>query len=104
MKRLIPSPKRVVQPAHATLFRESAAAFRGVAALGAARVGTRAPFGAMTLLLATIVAGLIAFVVCGEYARKETVNGYLEPDHGVIRVFPPRAGVIESVRVSDGDS
>jgi len=104
MKRLIPSPKRVVQPAHATLFSESAAAFRGVAALGAARVGTRAPFGAMTLLLATIVAALIAFVVCGEYARKETVNGYLEPDHGVIRVFPPRAGVIESMRVSDGDS
>ncbi len=58
----------------------------------------------MTLLVTAIVATSIAFVVQGQYARKEAVEGFLEPDHGVIRVFPPRAGVISDVRVSDGDS
>ncbi len=58
----------------------------------------------MALLIVAIVAAAIAFVVCGQYARKEAVEGFLEPDHGVIRVFPPRTGVISDVRVSDGDS
>ena len=105
MKRLIPSLRsNPVQAAPAALFRDSAVAFRGATVFGTTRIGNDATIGATTLLIAAIVAAAIAFVVYGEYARKETVNGYLEPDRGVLRVFPPRAGVIERMRVSDGDS
>lgn len=103
MKRLIPSLRSNVEQ-NAALFRESAVAFRGAPAFGVTRLGTGATIGATTALIATIVAAAIAFVVFGQYARKETVSGYLEPDRGVIRVFPPRAGVIERIHVSGGDS
>ena len=86
------------------MFRDSAVAYRGVVSFGTARIDNGETIGATTLLIALIVAAVIAFVVYGEYARKETVNGYLEPDRGVIRVFPPRAGVIDAMRVSNGDS
>lgn len=105
MKRLIPSLRsNPVEPRSVALFRESAVAFRGAAAFGATRLGAGATIGATTALIATIVAAAIAFVVFGQYARKETVSGYLEPDRGVIRVFPPRVGVIERIHVSGGDS
>lgn len=86
------------------LFRESALLFHGTAALGAPRIAGDLPVGAMTLLLVAVVVALGSFVVCGQYARKESVEGFLEPDHGVIRVFPPRAGVISAVQAADGAS
>ena len=61
--------------------------------------------------LAVVIAGLIAAVVAigvflgtQTYARKATATGYLAPLHGVVRIMPPRAGVIVSVAVSDGDT
>jgi membrane fusion protein len=105
MKRVIRAPVESKPPAtQVALFRDSAVAFRGAAALGSPRIGSPLSVGTLTLLIAAIATALIVFVVCGQYARKETVEGFLEPDRGVIRVFPPRAGVISDVRVSDGDS
>ena len=59
--------------------------------------------GALTALLAAVVCAAIAFGVVGQYARKESVQGFLEPDGGAIRVFAPRAGTIDAVRVAVGD-
>jgi membrane fusion protein len=47
---------------------------------------------------------LIVFVVRGEYARKESVAGFLEPVRGVIRIYPQRAGVISDVLVHEGET
>jgi len=54
------------------------------------------------LTAAVVVMGL--FVGTQTYARKATATGYLAPLHGVVRVMPPRAGIIISVAVSDGDT
>jgi len=62
------------------------------------------PIGALTALLATIAFAAVAFGVLGQYARKESVQGYLEPDRGVIRVFAPHGGVVSDMRVVAGDS
>ncbi len=78
--------------------------FHRVARLGSTRIANPVPIGSMTLLLTMIVTALLGFVVQGQYARKESVEGFLEPDHGVIRVFAPRSGVISNVRVVDGQS
>jgi len=78
--------------------------FHAAAKLGSARIVNSLSIGAMTLVLTAIVAALAAFIVYGQYARKESVEGFLEPDQGVIRVFPQRGGVISDIRVAAGQS
>lgn len=53
------------------------------------------------LTAAVLIMGL--FLGTQTYARKATATGYLAPLHGVARVMPPRAGIIISVSVADGD-
>jgi membrane fusion protein len=57
---------------------------------------------ALSWLLAALVCAGIAFLAGGEYARKETVSGFLAPTSGVAKVFAPRAGLIVAVNVTEG--
>jgi membrane fusion protein len=59
--------------------------------------------GFTAALLAAVVA-IAVFLGSQSYARKATATGYLAPLHGVVRVMPPRAGIIISVAVGDGDT
>jgi membrane fusion protein len=86
------------------LFRADALAFHRIVRLGSARIASHAPIGSITLLLTVTVASLLGFLVYGQYARKESVEGFLEPDRGVIRVFSPRGGVITAIPVAAGQS
>lgn len=56
------------------------------------------------LLLGVVIATLLvlAFLLCTDYARKETVPGYLVPSAGVARIFAPRPGTIRAVHVAEG--
>ena len=56
----------------------------------------------ITVIFAWVVA-LIIWLCTGTYARKETVQGWLEPSAGVVRVYPKRTGTIKSVLVHEGD-
>jgi membrane fusion protein len=58
----------------------------------------------LTLGVVAFTTAAFCFVTFGQYARKESVSGYLEPAAGVVRVFAPRSGVISALLVSDGDS
>ncbi len=62
------------------------------------------PLPARLLFQAIVLAvALIAiFLFQADYARKETVPGYLAPSAGVVRVFAPRAGTIKAVEVAEG--
>ncbi|MFY8093994.1 MAG: HlyD family secretion protein [Niveispirillum sp.] len=53
-------------------------------------------------LAATVVAAL-AYASVAEYARKETVTGYLTPREGVARVAAPRPGIMTRLMVGHGD-
>lgn len=50
--------------------------------------------------LILIAAGL--FLTSQNYARKESVAGYLMPDAGVVRVFADQGGVLDQLLVTDG--
>jgi membrane fusion protein len=50
-----------------------------------------------------IVAGLVAFLFAGEYARKEAAVGYLTPASGTSKIFAPRPGHIRQVHVKEGE-
>jgi membrane fusion protein len=56
----------------------------------------------LTWLLTALVVAAVGFLAFGEYARKETVSGFLTPTVGIARVFPPRAGLIVQVEVREG--
>lgn len=48
-------------------------------------------------------AAVLAFVIFAQYARKETVPGYLAPAEGTARIFAPQPGTITAVHVALGD-
>jgi len=75
----------------------------GVAQLGAAIVA--APLAPKLVATGVSVVLLIAlaFLLLGSYARKVTVQGYLVPSNGLVKVFPPQRSVIVSRRVDVGD-
>src|SRR5215208_1468330 len=54
--------------------------------------------------LVALTAAAIAFLWIAEYARKETVIGYVTPTKGTSKIFAPRRGVIREVHVGEGDT
>jgi membrane fusion protein len=62
------------------------------------------PLAAFTTALVAAVIAIATFLGTQSYARKAPATGYLAPVHGVVRVMPPRAGIIVSVAVADGDT
>ena len=50
-----------------------------------------------------IVALMIALLFFGSYVRRETVNGYLKPNNGLVKVYARSPGVISDKQVMPGD-
>lgn len=58
----------------------------------------------ITIAIVAWVAAIGVWLLTSEYARKETVQGWLEPDKGVIRIFAESAsGKIKHILVQEGD-
>jgi membrane fusion protein len=85
------------------LFRPAAVAQVRRRLDGEALLAAPLPSRLIALLLATIVLAAALFAASATYARKETVTGWLVPDHGLIRASAPAAGLIAAVLVAEGD-
>jgi membrane fusion protein len=92
-------PQTVVRP----LFRPQAVQFHGLRMASGAPLRPPVSFAVMTAALIVAVGALVGFVGTQSYARKAAVAGYLAPLHGVVRVLAPRAGIITSVAVAEGE-
>jgi len=63
----------------------------------------------LTWFLTMVVAAIVIFVSLAQYARKETVVGYLTPTSGTAKIFVPQQvatqqqGFIREVNVKEGD-
>src|SRR6202158_19599 len=57
-------------------------------------------------ILSWSLARSVAFILClltiAQYARKETVIGYLTPTFGTAKIFVPQQGFIKELQVKDG--
>ena len=57
-------------------------------------------------ILSWSLAGSVAFLLCfltiAQYARKETVIGYLTPTFGTAKIFVPQQGFIKELHVKEG--
>lgn len=52
------------------------------------------------IFLVTVL--LVLFVIFGSYTKKATVYGELVPVQGVIKIYPPQSGRVESIAVQHG--
>jgi membrane fusion protein len=52
--------------------------------------------------LAGLVAFILVFISIAQYARKETVTGYLTPAFGTAKIFVPQQGFVKEVHVKEG--
>jgi membrane fusion protein len=57
-------------------------------------------------ILGWTLAGLVVIILCflsiAQYARKETVTGYLTPTFGTAKIFVPQQGFIKAIQVKEG--
>jgi membrane fusion protein len=53
-------------------------------------------------LVTASVAIIVIFLFLGQYARKETVIGFLTPTSGIAKIFPTKAGTIKEIYVKEG--
>ena len=52
--------------------------------------------------LASLVVFILCFLSIAQYARKETVTGYLTPTAGMAKIFVPQMGFIKELHVKEG--
>jgi membrane fusion protein len=86
-----------------SLFRQEAVEFQAQRQWG--EVIILQPLSSRILFWAilAVIALVVTFLTLAQYARKETVTGYLAPTAGVVRVVAPRPGTISAVHVVEGE-
>ncbi|MFK0299541.1 HlyD family secretion protein [Brevundimonas sp. NPDC090276] len=85
-----------------SLFRPEALDAKRRRLWGEVRLAQPPAFIAWTVVLSLVSASLFGALVFGRYTRKETVEGFLIPEAGVVQVRPVQAGRIGRVLVRDG--
>jgi membrane fusion protein len=85
------------------LFRQEAIDAQREKLLGEVSLARPVPLWAFTLVALAFAAGLVAFSVWGEYARRERVDGFLALDAGAARLLAPDAGVVAELLAKEGD-
>lgn len=87
-----------------TLFRKEALEGQKHRLHGAVLVLPSIKLSIIAMVLTIWVVALLIWLFQSEYARKETVQGWLEPEDGVIRIFAESAsGKIKRILVAEGD-
>lgn len=85
------------------LFRDEVTIARPAQYLGAIRIGRNPSFMVVTVVAATLAAGLCAYGMWGEITRKAKLTGLLVPTEGTLSLSAPQAGTLLEVRVKEGD-
>lgn len=87
-----------------SLFRQEAIESKRQRLFGEVTVAQPLAFSVLTGFLLLVAVAVGVFLATGSFARKETAPGYLQPDRGVIDIYPPAAGILQSLNVEEGDS
>ena len=66
-----------------------------------ATIQTGPALGVLALLSLILATGLMLLLVFGTYERRERVAGFIAPTSGLVRIVPPRLGVVTRVEVVD---
>jgi len=61
-------------------------------------------FKLLTTLILLVVVVSVIFLALGDYTRKESVTGVLQPNTGIMRLSAPQSGVITELLVKEGQN
>lgn len=85
------------------LFRQEAIDAQREKLFGEVSQARPIPMWIFTVTALVFAAALVSFSIWGEYARRETVSGYLALDSGAARIQAPEAGTVAELFVKEGD-
>ena len=85
------------------LFRQEAIDAQREKLFGEVSQARPIPMWIFTVTALAFAAALVSFSIWGEYARRETVSGYLALDSGAARISAPEAGTVAELFVKEGD-
>jgi membrane fusion protein len=86
------------------LFRQEALESQRQRHLGEVVVVRPLSFSVLTALAVSIAVAVIGLAFWGEYTRKAHVTGYLAPSMGLIKVYPPEAGILIEKQATEGQT
>ncbi len=84
------------------LFRVEVFAERQGQWMGTVLLNPRLSHRLFVIYALLVIAAIAALLFLGEYARTAKVNGWLVPEHGVVRVFAAQVGVVTQLYVKEG--
>lgn len=85
-----------------SLFRKEALEAKQVSGLGRILLFTPRIADGLIILVLLFTLLLVLFLIFGSYTRKSTVYGELVPAQGIIKIYPPQGGRIETIEVKSG--
>lgn len=85
------------------LFRQEVMDKKSSRHLGDVFLSAPLSFWGITILMATIIAGIVLIGVYGKYTRKERVLGTVTPSEGLVLIMTSQPGSYEDVFVATGD-
>ncbi|CAN5257445.1 HlyD family efflux transporter periplasmic adaptor subunit [soil metagenome] len=85
------------------LFRQEAIDAQRERLFGEVSLARPVPIWVFTLLALAFAIGLIAFLVFGQFSRRESVDGFLELDAGAARISINDPGTLAELFVREGD-
>ena len=87
-----------------SLFREEAIEHQKDKLFGDVFLLQPLSIGIMTGVAVCIGLLILALLIWGSYARKESVRGYLTPDKGIVKIYMPQPGTISKVHITEGQN
>jgi len=85
------------------LFRQQALSRQGERLWGSLLLSQPLAFSVLTGLVAVVVGGALAFLASQDYVRKQSVNGLLVPDQGLLEIRAPQAGLLATLAVANDE-
>lgn len=86
-----------------SLFRAEALRHRADRLQGNVNIALPLAWQVIGLLFVVILVAAAVFLGTGTYERVETVSGTIVPEKGVATIIPSRAGLVQTILVSEGD-
>jgi len=84
------------------LFRKEALAEHRAESLGSVILVPQVSHYVFAAFSAVTLIAVLLLAVFGSYTRKERINGWLVPQHGLVQVFAPQVGVVTELFVEEG--
>jgi len=84
------------------LFREEVLKNRNNRLYGNVVLSTPLSSWALVWLICAMVLTIAVFVFTGSFIQKETVNGWLKPDKGIVKIVSPQMSSVKDVHIIEG--